>query len=181
MDNVTIYSQVSSCVKYLAMAANLKAGAVVVLGCSSSEVCGQRIGKGRNPEIGKVLADAFLDCCRDLGLEAAVQCCEHLNRALVMEHKTLTRLGLTQVNARPVPEAGGSTAAAAWDFFDDPVLAQSIQADAAIDIGDTLVGMHIRPVAVPVRIDNPMVGEARVVMAYTRPPLIGGKRAVYAD
>jgi uncharacterized protein (TIGR01440 family) len=179
MEHQEIYDQVRRCVSYLHEKAKLPAGAVVVLGCSSSEVCGQQIGKGRSPEIGKVLADAFLSACRDLKLEAAVQCCEHLNRALVMEKKTLVRLGLTQVNARPVPEAGGSTAAAAYDNFKNPALAQAIQADAAIDIGDTLVGMHIRPVAVPLRIENPVVGRARVVMAYSRLPLIGGERAVY--
>ena len=179
MDHQIIYDQVCRCTEYLRDQARLRPNSVVVLGCSSSEVCGQRIGKGRNPEIGRVLAEAFLDTVGNMGLYGAVQCCEHLNRALVMERKTLVRFGLTQVNARPVPEAGGSTAAAAWDFFDDPVLAQSIQADAAIDIGDTLVGMHIRPVAVPLRIDDPFVGEACVVMAYARPPLIGGERAVY--
>ncbi|HPF86584.1 MAG TPA: TIGR01440 family protein [Candidatus Limiplasma sp.] len=179
MEHQAIYDQVCRCVQYLYKEAKLETGAVVVLGCSSSEVCGIRIGKGRNPEIGRVLAGAFLDSCESLGLCGAVQCCEHLNRALVMERTTLKRLGLTQVKARPVPEAGGSTAAAAYDRFQNPVLAQSIQADAALDIGDTLVGMHIRPVAVPLRMENPTVGEAHVVMAYARVPLIGGERAVY--
>ena len=179
MEHQAIYDQVRRCVEYLYTHAKLKDGAVVVLGCSSSEVGGQRIGKGRNPAVGKALADAFLDGCAALGITGAVQCCEHLNRALVMEQSTLDRLGLTQVNARPVPEAGGSTAAAAYERFQTPALAQAIQADAAIDIGDTLVGMHIRPVAVPLRIDDPFVGEARVVMAYARLPLIGGERAVY--
>ena len=179
MELQQIGAQVRRCVMYLHDTAKLPAGAVVVLGCSSSEIGGQRIGKGRSPEIGKAVAEAFLTACQELKLEAAVQCCEHLNRALVMEQATLKRLGLTQVNARPVPQAGGSTAAAAYDLFTAPALAQSIQADAAIDIGDTLVGMHIRPVAVPLRIDDPYVGDARVVLAYARPPLIGGERAVY--
>jgi len=179
MEHKEIYDQVRRCVTQLYKEAKLKTGAVVVLGCSSSEVCGERIGKGRNPEVGGVIAAAFLDACRSLGLSGAVQCCEHLNRALVMEMETLVSLGLTQVSARPVPEAGGSTAAAAYAVFRHPVLAQSIRADAAIDIGDTLVGMHIRPVAVPLRIDDPEVGHARVVTAYSRPPLIGGERAVY--
>ena len=179
MEHQEIYDQVCRCVEYLHEQAKLRDGAVVVLGCSSSEVCGQRIGKGRNPAVGKALASAFLDTCGKLKLCGAVQCCEHLNRALVLEQQTLNRLGLTQVNARPVPEAGGSTAAAAYDLMASPALAQAIQADAAIDIGDTLVGMHIRPVAVPLRISEPYVGEARVVMAYARLPLIGGERAVY--
>ena len=179
MEHQDLYDQVRRCVTYLYKEAKLHTDAVVVLGCSSSEVCGEPIGKGRSPEVGGVLAAAFLDGCKALGLSGAVQCCEHLNRSLVMERETLARLGLTQVNARPVPEAGGSTAAAAYERFRNPVLAQSIQADAAIDIGDTLVGMHIRPVAVPLRMENPVVGHARVVMAYARLPLIGGARAVY--
>jgi uncharacterized protein (TIGR01440 family) len=179
MDNQVIYDQVCRCVEFLRVQAKLRIGSVIVLGCSSSEVCGQTIGKGRNPEIGKAIAEAFLETCENMGMDGAVQCCEHLNRALVMERETLERLHLTQVNARPVPQAGGSTAAAAYEFLKDPVLAQSIQADAALDIGDTLVGMHIRPVAVPLRIDDPFVGEARVVMAYSRLPLVGGERAVY--
>ena len=152
---------------------------LMAVGASSSEVGGGTIGHDSSYEIGERVAEGILAAASELGFDLAFQCCEHLNRALVMERKTLARLHLTQVNARPVPEAGGSTAAAAWDFIDDPVLAQSIQADAAIDIGDTLVGMHIRPVAVPLRIDDPFVGEARVVMAYSRLPLIGGERAVY--
>jgi uncharacterized protein (TIGR01440 family) len=179
MEHQEIYDQVRRCVTQLYKLAKLNTGAVVVLGASSSEVCGERIGKGRSPEIGEVLAAAFLDACRELGLSGAVQCCEHLNRALVMERETLARLRLTQVNARPVPEAGGSAAAAAYGIFRNPVLAQSIRADAAIDIGDTLVGMHIRPVAVPLRIGDPTVGHAHVVTAYARPPLIGGERAQY--
>jgi uncharacterized protein (TIGR01440 family) len=181
MEHQELYDQVCRCVAFLQEQAKLTEGAAVVLGCSSSEVCGARIGKGRNPEIGKALADAFLDTCARYKLAGAVQCCEHLNRALAMEQETLDRLGLTQVNARPVPEAGGSTAAAAWERFRHPALAQVMQADAAIDIGDTLVGMHIRPVAVPLRIDDPFVGEARVVMAYSRLPLIGGERAKYSE
>ena len=179
MDLQIIYEQVSRITEVLRVQGKLRPGSVMVLGCSSSEVAGKTIGKARNPELGKVLAEAFLETCENMGIDGAVQCCEHLNRALVMERKTLDRLRLTQVNARPVPEAGGSTAAAAYDFFKRPVLAQSIQADAVLDIGDTLVGMHIRPVAVPLRIENPFVGEARVVMAYSRLPLIGGERAVY--
>ena len=112
MEHQEIYDQVCRCVAYLHAHAKLKEGAVVVLGCSSSEVCGVNIGKGRNPAVGKALADAFLDSCQKLSLNGAVQCCEHLNRALVIEQATLDRLGLTQVSARPVPEAGGSTATA---------------------------------------------------------------------
>lgn len=180
-DYPIIFEQLGACVRYLAEHGKLKTGATVVLGCSTSEVAGGVIGQNSVPELGTVLADAFLDACRALGLNAAVQCCEHLNRALVMEQSTLDRLGLTQVNVRPVPTAGGSTAAAAYNRFTHPAVATSIQADAAIDVGDTLVGMHIRPVAVPLRMENAVVGCARVVMAYARFPLIGGARAQYPE
>ncbi|HNW86662.1 MAG TPA: TIGR01440 family protein [Candidatus Limiplasma sp.] len=177
----SIYEQLADCVRFLAEQGKLKTGSTVVLGCSTSEVAGGVIGHNSVPELGDVLAAAFLDTCRALGLNAAVQCCEHLNRALVMEQATLDALRLTQVNVRPVPKAGGSTGAAAYDRFAHPAMAMSIQADAAIDVGDTLVGMHIRPVAVPLRMPGAMVGQAHVVMAYARYPLIGGARAQYPE
>ncbi len=177
----TIYNELSACVRYLAEHGRLKTGATIVLGCSTSEVAGGMIGHNSVPELGGVLAAAFIDTCDALGLNAAVQCCEHLNRALVMEQSTLDRLRLTQVTVRPVPTAGGSTGAAAYDRFAHPAMAMSIQADAAIDVGDTLVGMHIRPVAVPLRMENAKVGQAHVVMAYSRYPLIGGARAQYPE
>ena len=185
MEYQSVYDDLSACVRYLAQSAHLKPGAVVVLGCSTSEVAGGRIGHDSVPALGQTLAAAFLDTCKQLNLRAAVQCCEHLNRALVMEQSTLDALRLTQVTVRPVPKAGGSTGAAAYDLFEQPAIAMSIQADAAIDVGDTLVGMHIRPVAVPLRMEHAdgsvscTVGEAHVVMAYSRAPLIGGERAQY--
>lgn len=174
-----IEEQVSACVRYLAQQGHLSTGATVVLGCSTSEVAGGIIGHASVPELGQALAEAFINACVSLGLNPVVQCCEHLNRALVMEQATLDRLHLTQVNVRPVPTAGGSTGAAAYTHFAHPAMAMSIQADAALDIGDTLVGMHIRPVAVPLRMENAQVGQAHVVMAYSRFPLIGGSRAQY--
>ncbi len=176
-----IYDQLSQCVRYLFAQGKLHTGATVVLGCSTSEVAGGVIGHDSVPALGQALAAAFLDTCNALGLHAAIQCCEHLNRALVMEQATLDRLRLTQVNVRPVPTAGGSTAAGAYALFAHPAMAMSIQADAAIDVGDTLVGMHIRPVAVPLRMPGAQVGKSHVVMAYARYPLIGGSRAQYAQ
>ena len=163
----------------LADAGHIQPGGLIVLGCSTSEVAGARIGKGSVPELGEVIARAMLDACRAHGLEAAFQCCEHLNRAIVMEQRVLKELRLTQVRAIPQPKAGGSVPAAAWKLLDQPALAMAVQADAAIDIGDTLVGMHIRPVAVPLRLDVNHVGHANLVMAYSRLPYIGGSRAVY--
>ena len=163
----------------LTEAGSIQPGGLIVLGCSTSEVAGARIGKGSVPELGEVIARAMLEACQAHGLEAAFQCCEHLNRAVVMEQRVLRELRLTQVRAIPQPKAGGSVPAAAWKLLEQPALAMAVQADAAIDIGDTLVGMHIRPVAVPLRLDVSHVGHANLVMAYSRLPYIGGSRAVY--
>ena len=168
-----------ACVAALKEAGKIEEGGLIVLGCSTSEVAGARIGHGSVPAYGEVIASAMLDACRAHGLYAAFQCCEHLNRAIVMEKKALEARGLIRVHAVPQPKAGGSVPAAAWKLLDAPALALAVQADAAIDVGDTLVGMHIRPVAVPLRPSRPLLGQARVVMAYSRLPLIGGERAVY--
>ena len=168
-----------TCVEELVKAGGLEAGSCVVLGCSTSEVAGGVIGHSSVPELGKALAEAMLKACRRRGLYACFQCCEHLNRAVVTEKRLLKELGLTQVRAVPQPKAGGSVPAAAWRLLEEPALAVSIRADAAIDVGDTLVGMHIRPVAVPLRGTYDTLGHAHVVMAWSRLPYIGGSRAVY--
>ena len=174
-----IKAVLDAAVTALAEAGDIAPGGVVVLGCSTSEVAGAHIGKGSVPELGEVIARAMLDACGKRGLHVAFQCCEHLNRAIVLEESVLRELRLTRVKAVPQPKAGGSVPAAAWKLLDKPALAVSIQADAAIDIGDTLVGMHIRPVAVPLRIEYGKVGHANLVMAYSRLPYIGGARAMY--
>lgn len=174
-----IAGQLRACVRYLKEHANLRTGATVVLGCSTSEVAGGQIGKNSIPALGQALASAMIDVCSELSLQPVFQCCEHLNRALLMQQELLDHLRLLQVNVRPMPKAGGSTGAAAYDIFENPAMAASIQADAAIDVGDTLVGMHIRPVAVPLRMEGAKVGQAHVVMAFSRLPLVGGSRAEY--
>lgn len=161
-------------------AGHLESGSVIVLGCSTSEITGARIGKGSVPELGEIVAEAMLAACKGHGVHAAFQCCEHLNRGIVVEKAVLKELGLTQVRAIPQPKAGGSTGGGVEEDG-ETTLAVSIQADAAIDIGDTLVGMHIRPVAVPLRISTSHVGHANLVMAYSRLPYIGGARAVYTE
>ena len=178
-----ITQQLAECLTYLKNAANLRPGAVVVMGCSTSEVAGGHIGHNSVPELGDALAKTMIDTCRELNLQPVFQCCEHLNRALVMEQSTLDQLRLVQVNVMPVPKAGGSVGAAAYKRFAEPAVAVSIQADAAIDVGDTLVGMHLRPVAVPLRMGEgeTKVGSAHVVMAYSRLPYIGGARAQYPE
>ena len=144
-----IADQLEACVTYLAQVGKLPSGAVVVLGCSTSEVAGGRIGKNSVPELGDALAEGMMTACAKLGLNPVFQCCEHLNRSLVMEQELLDRLRLTQVNVMPVPKAGGSTGAAAYQRFRKPAMAMSIQADAAIDVGDTLVpwvaGPYLEP------------------------------------
>lgn len=176
-------SQLRKILRYLKEAARLKRNAVVVLGASTSEVAGGHIGHHSVPELGDAIAAAMMDECERLELCPVFQCCEHLNRALVMEQELLDRLHLIQVNVMPVPKAGGSVGAAAYQRMKQPAVAVSIQADAAIDLGDTLVGMHVRPVAVPLRMgeSETKVGCAHVVMAYSRLPYIGGGRAVYPE
>ncbi len=174
-----IFRTLDAAVDALQKAGDIPAGGLIVLGCSTSEVAGARIGKGSVPELGETIAEAMLAACAARSLNAAFQCCEHLNRCIVMEQEVLRVHGLTQVRAIPQPKAGGSVPAAAWKQLNHPALAVNVQADAAIDIGDTLVGMHIRPVAVPLRIEASKVGHANLVMAYSRLPYIGGSRAVY--
>ena len=174
-----IDTTIKNAVDALCEAGKLAEGDMIVLGCSTSEVAGGRIGKASVPELGPVIAGAMLDACKAHGVYAAFQCCEHLNRAVVMEKAALRARNLVQVAAVPQPKAGGSVPAAAWQLLENPALAVSVQAEAVIDIGDTLVGMHIRPVAVPLRMDERKVGEANLVMAYSRLPYIGGARAKY--
>ena len=161
--------------------AKLHEGQILVVGCSSSEVCGDKIGSNSNLDVARAVFSGIYETTKARGIYLAAQCCEHLNRGIVVEKAVLKELGLTQVRAIPQPKAGGSVPAAAWKKMEKPALAVSIQADAAIDIGDTLVGMHIRPVAVPLRISTSHVGHANLVMAYSRLPYIGGARAVYTE
>ena len=152
---------------------------LLVVGCSSSEIAGGVICHSSTYELGEHLARAALECGKELGFACAFQCCEHLNRALVIERAEAEKRGLQIVCAVPRPKAGGSLATAAYKAMEDPVLVETIAADAAIDIGQTLVGMHLKRVAVPVRLSEKNIGAAIVTAARTRPPLIGGERARY--
>ncbi|MCM3786058.1 TIGR01440 family protein [Neobacillus mesonae] len=163
----------------LAKEGKLGPGKVVVIGTSTSEVAGKRIGTGGASEIAEALLQGVGEVKAAYGFDVAFQCCEHLNRALVMERSLLERLGLTEVSAVPVPKAGGSMAAAAYRSMKEPCLAETIEAHAGMDIGETLIGMHLKRVAVPYRTARRYIGEARVTTALTRPKLIGGERAVY--
>lgn len=159
--------------------ARLKAGDLVAVGCSSSEVLGGRIGTASSPEAGKVIFDALQAVFAPLGIGIAAQCCEHLNRALIVERACVP--GLPIVNVVPQPKAGGSFATAAYHAFSDPVALESVCADAGLDIGGTLIGMHVRPVAVPLKFMNRRIGEANVTGARCRPKFIGGVRAIYDE
>lgn len=161
--------------------AKLHRGAVLVIGCSSSEMVGQRIGKGSSMDAAKAAFSGVYPVLQENGIYLAVQCCEHLNRALVVERELAMQKGWEIVNAIPQPHAGGSFAVTAWANFRDPVLVESIVADAGLDIGGTLIGMHLRRVAVPVRLGLNKIGEANILCARTRPRYIGGQRAVYQE
>lgn len=163
----------------LAEAGNLGPGKIVVIGVSTSEVAGVRIGTGGATEVAEQLLKGIQLVAVEKRFHLAYQCCEHLNRALVVERSLLESLGLNEVSAVPIPGAGGSMAAAAYRAMKDPVLVETIQAHAGLDIGETLIGMHLRRVAVPFRPTLRYIGSARVNAAWTRPPLIGGERAVY--
>lgn len=155
-------------------------GDVVVIGCSTSEIRGRRIGSAGSPELACHLFRELKRAAYQHGAALAVQCCEHLNRALVVEKKTAKEHRLTTVTVWPRWNAGGALAAAAMEGFEEPVLVESVSAVAGMDIGHTLIGMHLRPVAVPVRLPWRKIGEADLVLARTRPRLIGGTRAVYS-
>lgn len=156
-------------------------GDLVVVGCSSSEVAGSKIGTAPAPALAEAIVGGLLPVLQAGGLYLAAQCCEHLNRALVVERAAAKAHGLVQVNALPRPHAGGSFATAAWAALDEPVLVEAVRAVAGLDIGLTLIGMHLRPVAVPVRLSVERIGEAAVAAARSRPPFIGGERAAYDE
>ena len=174
-----ITRQAHTVVSELLEQANLKPGSLFVIGCSSSEMVGKQIGKGSSMEAAQAAFRGIYPVLQEHGIDLAVQCCEHLNRALIMERSAAERKGYEIVNVMPQPHAGGSMAVTAWNTFTDPVAVETIQADAGMDIGGTLIGMHLRRVAVPVRTSLDHIGEAIVLCARTRPKYIGGPRAVY--
>ena len=159
--------------------ANLQKGNIFVVGCSTSEVIGSKIGTNSSPEIAQVLFEALHACAKEKEIYLAIQCCEHLNRAIIVEKEAVPFA--ETVNVVPQPKAGGSLATAAYKGFTNPVAVEEIKADAGIDIGFTLIGMHLKKVAVPVRLENNTIGEATIVAARTRPKFIGGVRAVYNE
>jgi len=160
-------------------AANLKPGDIFVVGCSSSEVLGGHIGKASSLEGARAVFDGIYPVLQEQGIYLAAQCCEHLNRALILESACARQYGYDPVTVVPQPKAGGSFATAAWQAFETPVAVEHIRAHAGMDIGGTLIGMHLRDVAVPVRVSLDRIGQAILLCARTRPKFIGGSRAVY--
>ena len=157
----------------------IKEGEILVIGCSSSEMTGSVIGKGSAPEAAEALLDAIYPIIKEKKIFLAAQCCEHLNRALIIERECAEKYGLEEVCVVPQPKAGGSFATAVYNRMNDPIAVEAIKAHAGLDIGSTLIGMHLKSVAVPLRLSINTIGEAFIVCARTRPKFIGGERAKY--
>lgn len=174
----TIKRQAAQAAEELLAAARLRPGDILVVGCSSSEMLGRRIGKGSSMEAAEAVYDGLMPVLERAGVFLAAQCCEHLNRAVILERAAL-RPGMEEVNVLPQPHAGGSFATTVWRRAKAPVAVEAIQAEAGMDIGDTLIGMHLKRVAVPVRLSLAHIGRANLVCARTRPKYIGGARAAY--
>lgn len=171
--------QATDAVRELLEKARVPRGGIVVVGCSTSEVVGGSIGKASSMQAAAAIYHGIAPVLAQAGVFLAAQCCEHLNRAVIVEHTAL-KPWQQPVNVLPQPHAGGSFATTAWQSMKAPVALEEIEADAGLDIGDTLIGMHLKPVAVPVRLSLNRIGDANLVCARTRPKFIGGARAVYA-
>lgn len=176
-----IKKQTAHVVESLLSAASLQSEDILVIGCSSSEIISHKIGTYSSVEVGDAVFSSAYDICKKHHIYIAAQCCEHLNRALIVEKECAVKYNLTRVNVIPVPKAGGSFSTAAYKRLTDAYTVKSLNhlAAAGIDVGDTLIGMHMRSVVVPVRIDNAAIGAAHIVCARTRPEFVGGERAVY--
>ena len=162
-------------------AAHMRPGQILVVGCSTSEVQGEKIGSESSEDIAAAIMAGMLPEIKARGLYLAAQCCEHLNRCLVVERSCAEKYGLPQVTVKPALHAGGAWACQAVKEFDDYCMVESIGAHAGIDIGDTFIGMHLVPVAVPVRSKDAVIGQAHITMARTRPKYVGGPRAQYPE
>lgn len=167
--------------KELIDTAKLEKGQMLVVGCSTSEVAGAAIGSYSSPELAEVVFGGIYQATQEAGVYLVAQCCEHLNRALILEKEAADAYGYEIVNVMPQPKAGGSFATAAYKAFEHPVAVEHVKAHGGMDIGDTLIGMHLRDVAVPIRVRTTEIGDAHVVCARTRAKYIGGCRAIYEE
>lgn len=176
-ENITAEAFASA--KEIIEVSGIKKGQILVVGCSTSEICGDKIGTNSNLDVAKAAFEGIYKAATEAEVYVAAQCCEHLNRAIIVEREAVPFAEI--VNVVPQPKAGGSLATTAYAVFEDPVAVEEIKADAGIDIGGTMIGMHIRKVAVPVRLINNKIGEAHVAAARSRAKFIGGERAHYDD
>ena len=183
VENKNLLAQVkeesANAARQLAETARLHKGQIVVVGCSTSEVVGHNVGSWSTPEVANAIFEGLNSVFAPMGVYIAAQCCEHLNRALIVEHEAVPNGEI--VNVMPQPKAGSSFATAAYHSFRHPVALEEIKADAGLDIGGTLIGMHLKKVAVPVRLDQSHIGSAIVLAARVRPKFIGGERAIYDE
>ena len=175
--NTNLYEQAKQAAEELIETAGLKKGDILVVGCSSSEVAGGVIGHNSSLETAEQVFGGIYEAAQAKGVYIAAQCCEHLNRAICVERKAVPNAETVWVV--PQPKAGGSFATTAYRTFKDPVMLEEIKADAGLDIGGTLIGMHLKRVAVPVRLGIDHIGSAILLAAKTRPKYIGGERAKY--
>ncbi|MGN0377537.1 MAG: TIGR01440 family protein [Suilimivivens sp.] len=176
-----IKEEAAEVIRELLLQAKPDKGDILIVGCSSSEVVGERIGTFSSLETAQAVFEGIYEVANERGLFLAAQCCEHLNRAVIVEKEVAKREHLTRVNVIPQPKAGGSFGTTAYARFKEPVAVEHIRAQLGIDIGDTLIGMHLQEVAVPVRTERKQIGNARVVCARTRAKFVGGSRAVYDE
>ena len=174
-----VKEEAANAAKQLVAEARLHKGQIVVVGCSTSEVVGHKVGSWSTPEVGQAIFDGLNSVFAPLGIYIAAQCCDHLNRALIVDYDAVP--GAEVVNVVPQPKAGSSFATAAYNAFSHPVALEEIKADAGLDIGGTLIGMHLKRVAVPVRLAQKHIGDAILLAARVRPKFIGGERAIYND
>ncbi len=179
MENIK--KQAEQAINELLLVADLKKGDMLVVGCSTSEVVGGNIGKNSSLEAAQQIFDGIYPVLKKKGIYLAAQCCEHLNRALIIENEAAEKYGYEEVCVIPQMKAGGSFATTAYANFEKPVAVESIKAKAGMDIGGTLIGMHLKNVAVPVKISINKIGEANLLLARTRPKYIGGERAKYSN
>ncbi len=175
----TIKKEAFSATKEIIEIGKLKKGQILVIGCSTSEVIGDTIGTNSSPETANAIFEGIYEAANEYGVFVAAQCCEHLNRAIIVEQDAVPNG--EYVNVVPQPKAGGSFATAAYKAFKNPVALEEIKADAGLDIGSTLIGMHLKKVAVPVRLKNNKIGNATLTAARVRPKFIGGERAKYNE
>ena len=183
VENKTLLTQVrqeaADAAQQLMEASHLRKGQIVVVGCSTSEVVGKNVGSWSTPEVAAAIFEGLHSVFGPAGVYIAAQCCEHLNRALIVEHEAVPDAEI--VNVKPQPKAGSSFATAAYNAFRHPVALEEIRADAGLDIGGTLIGMHLKKVAVPVRLPQNHIGAAILLAARVRPKFIGGERAIYNE